>query len=290
MQKRLKRHCTVFLFIFLIALSFNLFLTPYNFAASGVSGLAIIINRLTGINESLFIFIINCILVLVSFNYLGFKKTEHSIIGSFLLPILIYFTEPVTRYVSFSGLDPLFIAILGGAITGLGSGLVYQNDYTTGGTDILDQLMEKYMKIPMNKCILYIDGVIVILNLIVFGFATMLYSLVVLYLISEISNRTMLKINRNELLFIESKKANKIKEFLTTEYNYDVTLLNATGSFTKKRKKTLLCAIKKKDYYGIKEGIVMIDPRAFITTLITYEQKNGNQTLRKELENVNTLL
>ena len=196
MKTKIKRYITVVIGTFLVALAFNLFLSPYNLASNGISGLAIIINRLTGINEGVFVLIVNIFLLGVSYNFLGRKKTKHSLIGSLLLPVFISITAPVSNYIVLKDLDLLIIALLGGIISGIGYGLIYKHDYTTGGTDILNQLMEKYYKIPMNKAILYIDGMVVLLGGVVFGFSSMLYSMIVLYIISELSNRTMLKITK----------------------------------------------------------------------------------------------
>ena len=273
MKTKIKRYITVVIGTFLVALAFNLFLSPYNLASNGISGLAIIINRLTGINEGVFVLIVNIFLLGVSYNFLGRKKTKHSLIGSLLLPVFISITAPVSKYIVLKDLDLLIIALLGGIISGIGYGLIYQHDYTTGGTDILNQLMEKYYKIPMNKAILYIDGMVVLLGGVVFGFSSMLYSMIVLYIISELSNRTMLKINQNQILLVQSKKIDQIKEYISKEYYYDSSILNSTGGYTKEKQKTLFCAVSKRDYYPIKEGILLIDPKAFITIITAYEEK-----------------
>ena len=284
MKTKIKRYITVVIGTFLVALAFNLFLSPYNLASNGISGLAIIINRLTGINEGVFVLIVNIFLLGVSYNFLGRKKTKHSLIGSLLLPVFISITAPVSKYIVLKDLDLLIIALLGGIISGIGYGLIYQHDYTTGGTDILNQLMEKYYKIPMNKAILYIDGMVVLLGGVVFGFSSMLYSMIVLYIISELSNRTMLKINQNQILLVQSKKIDQIKEYISKEYYYDSSILNSTGGYTKEKQKTLFCAVSKRDYYPIKEGILLIDPKAFITIITAYEEKNGNISLKKDLK------
>ena len=288
MKTKIKRYITVVIGTFLVALAFNLFLSPYNLASNGISGLAIIINRLTGINEGVFVLIVNIFLLGVSYNFLGRKKTKHSLIGSLLLPVFISITAPVSKYIVLKDLDLLIIALLGGIISGIGYGLIYQHDYTTGGTDILNQLMEKYYKIPMNKAILYIDGMVVLLGGVVFGFSSMLYSMIVLYIISELSNRTMLKINQNQILLVQSKKIDQIKEYISKEYYYDSSILNSTGGYTKEKQKTLFCAVSKRDYYPIKEGILFIDPKAFITIITAYEEKNGNISLKKDLKKINT--
>ena len=288
MRKRIKKYCTVTLGIFLVAIAFNLFLAPYNFASNGVSGLSIIVKRFTGISEGTFILASNIILIGISYNFLGWEKTKHSIIGSILFPIFVSITSPITNFIVIENMDLLIISLLGGVISGVGYGLVYQNDYTTGGTDILNQLMEKYCKVPMGKSIIYVDGMVVLLGFITFGFTTMLYSMIVLFLISELSNRTMLKINHNQILFIQSKKIEEIKTLLTKEFTYDVTLLNTTGGYSKEKRKTLFCAISKKDYYIIKESILLIDKNAFITVVTTYETQNGNKSLKAHMKEINT--
>ena len=139
-----------------------------------------------------------------------------------------------------------------------------------------------------NACIIYIDGMVVLLGFITFGFTTMLYSMIVPFLISELSNRTMLKINHNQILFIQSKKIEEIKTLLTKEFTYDVTLLNTTGGYSKEKRKTLFCAISKKDYYMIKESILLIDKNAFITVVTAYETQNGNKSLKAHMKEINT--
>ena len=277
MKKRLKKYITISFGILLVAVAFNLFLSPYSFASNGVSGLAIIVKKFTGIKEGFFILIANIILLIISYIFLGFKKTKHSLIGSILFPICVSLTSDINKLIILKDLDPLIIALLGGVISGIGYGMVYQNDYTTGGTDILNQIMEKYCKIPMSKSIMYIDGMVVLLSFVTFGFTKMIYSLIVLYLISELSNRTMLKINRHQIMYIQSKKVDDIKKYISNEYNYTVTLLQTRGGYTKEKTKTLFCAVKKRDYYPIKEGILLIDPKAFITVVTSYEQLNGQK-------------
>ena len=108
--------------------------------------------------------------------------------------------------------------------------------------------------------------------------------MIVLYIISELSNRTMLKINQNQILLVQSKKIDQIKEYISKEYYYDSSILNSTGGYTKEKQKTLFCAVSKRDYYPIKEGILLIDPKAFITIITAYEEKNGNISLKKDLK------
>lgn len=282
MKIKVKQYSAVILGLFLVAVAFNVFLSPYHLVAGGVSGFAIIIRSLFQINESITIYLINIFLVLISFRLLGKDKTKNTLLGSFVFPLFVSLTSGLKDLIILD-LDPLIIAILGGAISGFGYGLVFRNNFTTGGTDILNQLVEKYLKIPMAKSIMMVDGPIVLLGYISFGIPNTMYALVALALISYLSNNTMLELNKNRVLYITTRYPKEIKEFLMQEYYYDVTILNTEGGYKNTKRKKLMCSVNEKDYYIIKEGILLIDENAFIVVTKSYEQKNANKTLRSKL-------
>ena len=280
-MNKFKKYSMLIVGLLLMALSFNLFQEPFNFPAGGVTGLSIIVKKLFNINESLFIFIVNQSLIIVSFIVLGKKKTLNTILGSILLPVFILITKPLNNIISFQNIDYIIIAIIGGAVYGVGLGLIYKNGYTSGGTDILNQILEVKFKMPINKAIIIIDGFIVLLSAITFGIQIMVYSLIMLVVISMISNKTILELNQNKVLYIYSNETSKIKDFLTNNFGYDLTIFNYIGGFSKERKKMYMCSVSTKDYYVIKEGILYVDSKAFIIVTNSYEQKNANVLIRK---------
>lgn len=278
-MKKIMKYLTVIFGLLLMAISFNLFQEPYNFAAGGVTGLSIILHKFINIDESIFIFIINQSLIIVSFLVLGKKKTINTILGSILLPIFIKITSFIN--IVTLELDYILIAIIGGVLYGVGLGLIYKNGFTSGGTDILNQIMEVKYKIPMDKSIITVDGFIVVLSALAFGIPSMIYSFIMLIIISYMSNKTILELNQNKVLYIYTDEALKIKEYLTENFNYDLTIFNTIGGFSKKMKKLYMCSVSTKDYYAIKEGILYIDPKAFIVVTNAYEQKNANVLIRQ---------
>ena len=177
-------------------------------------------------------------------------------------------------------LDYILIAIIGGVIQGIGLGLIYKNGFTSGGTDILNQIAEVKYKIPINKSLIAIDGTIVILTAIAFGIPNMIYSFIMLVVLSSISNKTILELDQNKVFYIYTEEPKKVKEFLTDNFAYDLTIFDSIGGFSKKRKKLYMCSVSTKDYYVIKEGILYIDPKAFIVITNAYEQKNANVLIR----------
>ena len=278
---KIKKYVIVIVGLLLMAISFNLFQEPFNFVAGGVTGLSVIVKKIFHIDESLFIFIVNQSLIILSFIVLGKKKTLNTVLGSLMLPILILITKPLNNIISLENVDYIIIAIIGGIIYGVGLGLIYKNGYTSGGTDILNQIAEVKYKIPINKSIIAIDGLIVLLSAVTFDIATMIYSFIMLVLISVISNKTILELNQNKVLYIYTNEGKKIKEYLTNNFAYDLTIFDTIGGFSKEKNKLYMCCVSSRDYYVIKEGILYIDPKAFIIVTNSYEQKNANVLIRK---------
>lgn len=278
---KIKKYVIVIVGLLLMAISFNLFQEPFNIVAGGVTGLSVIVKKIFHIDESLFIFIVNQSLIILSFIVLGKKKTLNTVLGSLMLPVLILITKPLNNIISLENVDYIIIAIIGGIIYGVGLGLIYKNGYTSGGTDILNQIAEVKYKIPINKSIIAIDGLIVLLSAVTFDIATMIYSFIMLVLISVISNKTILELNQNKVLYIYTNEGKKIKEYLTNNFAYDLTIFDTIGGFSKEKNKLYMCCVSSRDYYVIKEGILYIDPKAFIIVTNSYEQKNANVLIRK---------
>ena len=191
-----------------------------------------------------------------------------------------------TGYINLSEVDLLIKAVVGGIVTGYGLGLVFKSGYTTGGTDIIEAILCKYLKISMDRAILLVDGIVVILSGIVFGLEHLIYALVLLIFQSIYSNQFMLGLKEDKVLYINSKKNKEITKFLKETYNYGITILNGKGGFTKESNPILVVAIRYNFYLEIKEAIVLIDPRAFITVCNSYEtiyiDKDERKKLRKE--------
>ena len=279
MKEKINQYITFFLGLIVSTLSFNLFLSRNNLVTGGVSGVSIVMNRLFGINESIFMLSVNVLLVLLSFCLLGRERTKNTILGSILYPVFVHFTSYITNPISLE-IDPFLIAILAGLLSGLGSGLVFKSNFTTGGTDIVSQIIEKYAHVPMSTAIRMIDIPIILLGWIVFGFNNMMYALIALVILSIVSNSTMLELNKNRLIYITSKKTKEIQKFLIQEHEYDVTLTKKIGGFTGKVDNLIICSVDKEKYLEIKEGILLLDPNAFIVVTKAYEQKNANHKLR----------
>ncbi len=268
--------------LFLAAFSFNLFLAPNNLVAGGVSGLALIINKIFSINESLFIMISNLLLLGVSFLFLGKEKTQNTIVGSLLFPVFVSITNVLVPYINIQKTELIVIAALGGFLSGIGYGIIFKSGYTSGGTDILNQMMEKYLHIPISSSIIIVDGAITLCGGFLFGFPTMIYSFISLILISVFSNKTIIGEGKSKTLYITSSKVEEIKYYLHHELKIDSTDFDIVGGYSNEVQKMIMTVIKTKDYYRIKEAIQVIDRNAFITATDAYQLVNENITIRNQ--------
>lgn len=275
----IKKYFYLIIGILLVSISFNLFLSPNDLAAGGISGLALVFSKLYNIELSKFILISNVILIIVSYICLGRVQTRRTILGSILFPIFINLTSNICNSVDLTEVDIIVKCLFGGVLSGIGYGIVFKHGFTSGGTDIIDQLVSKYYKLNMSTCLILVDGFIVLAGGLVFGLEKMIYSAISLVLLSIYSDKQMIGANDYKSFYISTNKTKQVKDFLINKYNYNVTLLDAEGGYTNKKRKLILSVIRTSDYYEIAQALKLIDSNMFITITNSYETINHYKAL-----------
>ena len=260
---------------FLVALAFNLFMSPNNLVAGGVSGFSLILKHFFGLNPSTIISVANILLIIVSFLVLGKEKTKATILGSILFPIFVSLTEHLSTYISFKESEMILIAIFGGVLQGLGAGLIFRAGYSTGGTDILNMIVSKIFKISLGNSMFFTDGTIIVIGAFVFGFNHLMYSLIILYLISTLTDKVVLGISDSKAFYIITSKEKEVKDFVIKELKHGVTEFNAKGGYNSENQTVLMSVVPTREYYKLKEGIHNIDKNAFFVAMDSYEVKGG---------------
>lgn len=283
----MKKWIKFILGITIVAFSFNLFCVPDNLASTGIGGLSIVINNFIKIDTSLFVGVVNIFLIILSFIFLGKDDTYKTILGALIYPVMLKLTGYITSLIDLSSVDLLIKAIIGGIINGVGLGMVFKTGYTTGGTDIIESILGKYLKISMDKAIIMVDGVVVALTGLVFGVEHLIYAFVILIFQSIYSNQFMLGIKEDKILYINSRKNKEIRKFLSETYNYGITILKGRGGYSNRSNDILVVSIKSKFYLEIKEVILLIDNKAFITVCDSYETVYVNKEERKNKKKSN---
>lgn len=275
MNKNLLRLLYFLLGIFLFALSFNIFLEPNNLVFGGVTGLSIIFKELFGINTSLFVLITSLLLLLLSFVILGKERTLGSVCGSLLLPLILELTSYLKPYMHVDNIELFMAAVFGGVVAGIGLGLVYRSGFTTGGTDIINQILHRYLKISIGNAMFFTDGLIVTSSIFVFGFNMFMYAIVVLYVITVMTDRVILGVGKSKAFYIITDHPEEVKKFIIDILGHGVTIFDAKGGFSKENQKVLFCVIPTREYFLLKEGINKIDKDVFFVATDAYEVLGG---------------
>ena len=259
----------------LVALAFNLFMAPHNLVAGGVSGLSLILKHYFGISPTIVIYTANFLLLVLSYFVLGKDQTKLTILGSILFPLFVSLTANLSTYVSFKESELLLIAIFGGVLQGLGSGLIFKVGYSTGGTDILNMIVAKLFKISLGRSMLFTDGLIILSGAFVFGLNNLMYSIIILYIISFMTDKVVLGISDAKAFYIITNQDKKVKEYIINTLHHGVTSIKAKGGYEEAKENVLMCVIPTREYYKLKEGIHKIDPKAFFVVTDSYEVKGG---------------
>ena len=280
MSNLLEKNILLRLFYFFSGLicfsfAFTFFLSPHNLVFGGVSGLSILFRELCGFNTSLFVLVVDVFLLIISFIFLGKQKTVGSILGSLLLPGFLAIMEWISNLTGYANEDLFICAIFGGVFTGIGLGLVFKAGFTTGGTDIINQIIHKYIKISMGKSMFILDGLIVTSGIFVFGFTKFMYAVMVLYIMTLMTDRVILGVSKSKAFYIVTEKTQEVKKYIIDKLGHSVTIFDATGGYSKETQKVVFCVIPTREYFRLKEGINKIDEEAFFIVTDAYEVYGG---------------
>lgn len=274
-KSKTKRLINFIIGSFMIAISYNLFLAPNNLVAGGVSGFAIILKGLFNFDDFIVILISNVILLILSYFLLGKEKTRASVLGSLVFPLLVKLTANVGQIIEIDNSQLLISAVFGGILYGFGIGMIFKAGFTSGGTDILNQICNKYFKMSIGKSMICVDGSITLASAFVFGTHKLMYAIIVLYIISIMSDRVILGISDSKAFYIITDEEKAVKDYILKYLNHGVTVFNAKGGYAKEKQNVLMCVLPTKDYYRLKEGIMEIDKDAFFVVTDAYEVFGG---------------
>ncbi len=267
----------------LLALNYNLFLVPNHFVIGGTSGLALILQKLFSLEPAIFIGLSSVVLVILAFFLLGWDEAKRCLIGSIMYPVFITITKPIATLLvpHFVFDSSLIVTLIAGILYGVSNGLIYKTGFNTGGSDILMKIINKYGRMPEGKAIFFVNLLIMIGGLMVFGVNNFVYSLIILYLSTVLIDRILIGISSSKLFLIYTKEEEKVKTFIMNELNSGVTIFDAKGGYSGEKSHVLMCVVPNKDYYYFKETVLEIDKNAFFVINDCYEVTGGK--LRRNL-------
>ncbi|MFR2315764.1 YitT family protein [Terrisporobacter sp.] len=255
----------------LISVALNMFFSPHTIAPGGLSGLSVVLSKVSGLSVSAIMLIMGIPLIFFSIKILGTKNAIKTLIGMLLLSLCISLTSSLSQ-VSVTD-DVLLAAITGAILLGLGLGVVFSVDGSTGGTDLIALMINKAIpSIPLSKCLVCIDGLVVMSSGIVNkNLETALYSAISLYVIVKMIDFIISGFNYSKCFIIITNEEEKLKEAIVNDIKRWITILDGRGGYTDSSKSVLIVAVNKKQEVHMKKLIKNVDKNAFIIVSKAHE-------------------
>jgi len=285
----------------IVAVGFVFFINPYNIVPGGVYGLSIVFHNLfPSIQVGTFGYIFDVPLLILSAILLGASLGARTLVAALFTPlvmnVLSYWVYP--DQAALETLDPalllngalnmsdhlLVTTIFGSILVGIGEGLVVRTKATTGGSDIVAMILQKYAHIKFSKAILLVDAVVVSLGLIVIGFGIgdntttqpavylSLYSLIAIYIISRVLAYVINGAKDDKLLFVISEKdLRSLHQYILKDLDRTATRIKSSGLYTGQEKEMLFIVVNNREVMEIKHVIKEADPRAFVVVTDAYD-------------------
>jgi len=256
---------------FLIAIALNLFFDPFNIAPGGISGLSIVISSVTNLSLSFLSLLFNIPLFLIACKILSKKDMIKTLAGVTLLTLCLKLTSSLSNLTVTN--DLLLATISGSILLGVGLGIIFRINGTTGGTDLIGLLVNKFLPFISSAVLMGIaDFIVVVLSGIISKeIEIALYSALSVYLIVKVIDFIVIGFNYSKSFMIISDNTVEISNAIINNLGRGATLLKATGAYTNNEKNVVLVVISKRQVVTLKKLIKSIDPNAFIIVSDVHE-------------------
>lgn len=270
---------------FILASGFVFFITPYKIIPGGVYGISIVLHYIFGTPVGLVALLFDIPLTIIGVRILGPRFGFKTVLGFSLTAI---FNDTLTWFWGYRPLvegDALLSSIFGGVLVGLGLGLMFRSKATSGGSDILAAIVNKYTNIPLGQMMILIDSVIVLLGLVVFGdWKIPLYSWIVIFITGKMIDVVLQGLSYDKSLFIISEKHEEIREKIINNLNRGGTFIEGKGMYNMAERKIIFTVVSRREVAILQEYIHEIDPNAFMTVIDATEiYGEGFRSLREKI-------
>lgn len=266
----------------IMAAGYVYFIVPFKIVPGGLYGIGIILYYLLKLPVGVTGLVLNVPLILISARLLGPRFGAKTIIGLVLTSAAI---DLLTLHWGTRQLvdDPLLSSIFGGVLIGAGLGLIFRARATSGGTDIVAQILHKYTRIPVGQLLMLVDASIVSLALLAFGDIKLgLYALVTIYVTGRVLDAFLTGLGYEKAVYIISDKYEQLRELIIGTLDRGGTCFAARGMYSGDERQVIFTAVSRREYALLAEQVQRIDPRAFMTVLDANEIRGeGFKPLRE---------
>lgn len=274
------RYFYVIISLFISACYFNLLVRPINLVSGGTGGISIIFEELFGIDPSLTIFLLSCVLLFLCYLFLSKEDTFAALLMAVVYPFFVSITSGIGNIIVVDTSNTLLIVIYAAVLCGFTNGLIYVTGLNIGGLGIIGKIIAQKFVLSEVMCVSVICFIVVLCGSFVFGVNMLLYAAIYLYISKYISDKMLLGISRNKMVYIVSFKHKEIVSFIKEELGHDATIYSVNNGMKDRSDKMIMSMIPSSEYYVLKEGVSEIDKKAFVFVCDSYEVKGQDIKLK----------
>ena len=269
----------------ILAVNFDLFLAPFNIAPGGTSGAAIIVHEFTGWPKGLTMLVLTLPMLVIGFFYLGrFRFLVRALYVTLVYSLGV--DGLVTVLPSGVTHDLLLNALYGGIVGGLGIGLIYRGGTSPAGTSVISRVVQMKTGIPNSQVYMLIDGGVILIAGLVFGWEMALYAFITLFTWGLVADYVLEGPSVVRTVFIVTDSPEEVSQVLMDRLGVGVTAWAGKGMFSKTEHTTLFSTVNRSDVNLLKAIVNNADPKAFVVIAQGHQTKGG--MLRKSVRMANS--
>ena len=269
MEHKLVQYVGVSIGCMIASCSINLFLVPSHLLTGGATGIAIIFYYLAQLPIGLQTFMYNIPLLIAAWKLMGKEYTIDVIVGTTIFSMCLDATRFLNAYAPVQ--DAMLAAIFGGVFNGIGYGIVFRMDGSTGGFDIIGAIVKKYYSLHMGGVIFGFNCTIMVAAGFLFGAAPAMLTVVMMYINATVTDKVIAGFNKRKAVLIVSERAEEIAEEIILELGRGVTFLHGQGAFTHKERDVVFVAVTLTQIAKVKFLVGEVDPNAFMIIMSASE-------------------
>lgn len=272
-------------------LSLDMISVPNKLADGGISGISLLLRHVWGINMGLSTLVLNVPLILLGYRFMGKRALAYTIWGTLSLSFFLSFWRFVPIITQLNLEHDLFLsAALAGTLSGLGLGLVFRYNGTSGGTDIIARILQIQFGVSSGKTLLACDAVVLFLSLTYLNIKHMMYTLLASFILSRVMDAVQQGAYTARGLLIISDKYKEIGKMIDIKLDRGFTYLKALGGYKQDEKRLIYLVVSPREVPAVKQLIKQEDPNAFVSIIevhealgegFTYKQKRHHLIIRK---------
>ena len=258
---------------FVFALGAVLFAEPNRFAPGGTYGLAIVLHHLLGWRTELTALCMDVPLLLIGIYFLGPKFGIKTVICTFAIPLFMGLIHATYGYEALLGENQqLLSAIFGGIVYGIGIGMIFKSRATSGGSDIISMILNKYTHISLGTLVIIVDCTITLSTVVAFGdWRLPMYSWIIVFIEGKVIDLIVEGASVHKTLMIVTKEMETVKNIILNDINRGATILPAVGAYKGESREIIYTILTRREMMILRHRIREIDPEAFINVIDSRE-------------------